>query len=553
MIDPLTTFAIRNGTDKFGPHDYAPHYHKMFAALRERPLRVLELGVGGYTDEFRGGLSLATWRDYFPNSQVTGLDVHKKTLSLGDRVRIYQASQVDARALARIVEERGPFDIIVDDGSHQNAHVVESFRLLWPEVVPEGIYAIEDVQTAYWPRWGGSLELEAPNTVGLFRKYLARLPEDVAGIERFHNIIALHKIGPAGMSFDRSTAPALVEGGIVSVHSVSGRMPLSNAGSRPVTRGTLEEVPSGTNAVVLDARQDGSEDVEMAMSRLPESGLLILEGSAQGSLADLLSRLWVEIDHREILVRHRTVSIHPLAARLRAIERFPEGWVLVKGLNDYPSNLDFDTDHPQVQQAMAVIAEVLSKGGSEEAFARHAPRVVKSLGQVAAAPMLRQLGKMGSTSRLYLRLTATGQVQDGNHEAAEATFALALEKFPDDPEIGAQRALNLLHLSRFEQAREVAEMALRLNPRHFGLNIAMVRIAGRLDLIDLRLRCAETAVKHAKGRQKARARAELGLALHEAGRPKKAELLLRKAVEEGHSPPPVLRALRQIESRGTAR
>ena len=177
-LDPLTRLAIRHGTDKFGFHDYTPRYHKLFARFRDRPLRLLEIGVGGYQDEDRGGQSLAVWRDYFPQGEITGIDIQKKVLDLGPRVRILQGSQVDADFLARVVADRGPFDLIIDDGSHRNEHVVESWRLLWPTLAPGGVYVAEDVQTAFMPRFGGSLTLDAPNTVGFFADVTERLGRD---------------------------------------------------------------------------------------------------------------------------------------------------------------------------------------------------------------------------------------------------------------------------------------------------------------------------------------------------------------------------------------
>lgn len=154
MHDDLTTLAVRHGTDKFGYHDYTPNYHAMFARFRQRPVRVLEIGVGGYGEPDKGGESLATWRDYFPQGRIVGIDIQRKTMDLGPRVRICQGSQVDAEFLAQIVREEGPFDLIIDDGSHQNEHVIESFRLLFPTLAPGGIYAVEDTQTAFVPRRG---------------------------------------------------------------------------------------------------------------------------------------------------------------------------------------------------------------------------------------------------------------------------------------------------------------------------------------------------------------------------------------------------------------
>lgn len=52
--------------------------------------------------------------------------------------------------------EHGPFDVVIDDGSHRCAHVIASFEALFPHVTPDGIYAIEDLQTSYRETYGGS-------------------------------------------------------------------------------------------------------------------------------------------------------------------------------------------------------------------------------------------------------------------------------------------------------------------------------------------------------------------------------------------------------------
>jgi len=53
--------------------------------------------------------------------------------------------------LARLTAEQGPFDVVVDDGSHMNAHQIFSFRQLFDAVKDGGLYFIEDVQTSFWP------------------------------------------------------------------------------------------------------------------------------------------------------------------------------------------------------------------------------------------------------------------------------------------------------------------------------------------------------------------------------------------------------------------
>ena len=155
-LDPLTRLAIKHGTDKWGPHFYTPLYHELFCHLRDWPIRLLEIGVGGYGLKTLGGASLAMWADYFANGQITGIDIAEKRLTLGARVMLFRGSQDDRSFLKRICDERGPFDIVIDDGSHVPKHVVASFHILFPTLKDGGIYVIEDVQTAFWPNSGGS-------------------------------------------------------------------------------------------------------------------------------------------------------------------------------------------------------------------------------------------------------------------------------------------------------------------------------------------------------------------------------------------------------------
>jgi cephalosporin hydroxylase len=155
-VDPLTRIALRHGTDKWGAHFYTPVYHQLFAHLRDRPVRLLEIGIGGYEFARLGGASLAMWADYFPNGRILGIDVFAKTLDLGPRVSVSQGSQDDAAFLTRMSAEHGPFDIVIDDGSHVPAQVIASFNVLFPLLADGGLYVIEDVQSTFWPDFGGS-------------------------------------------------------------------------------------------------------------------------------------------------------------------------------------------------------------------------------------------------------------------------------------------------------------------------------------------------------------------------------------------------------------
>jgi hypothetical protein len=154
--ESLTQLATRFGTDKWGSHYYTPHYERHFAPLRHLPISVLEIGIGGFEDPAKGGESLRMWEAFFPNARIYGIDLHDKRVQDGGRIRTFRGSQTDDAFLDSVKKEIGPLHVVIDDGSHVNAHVIHTFLRFFPLLERGGIYAIEDLQTAYWPEFGGS-------------------------------------------------------------------------------------------------------------------------------------------------------------------------------------------------------------------------------------------------------------------------------------------------------------------------------------------------------------------------------------------------------------
>jgi|SRR5215467_2052768 len=208
-VDPLTRLAVVHGTDKWGAHFYTPVYHQLFAHLRDKPVRLLEIGIGGYQFARLGGASLAMWADYFPHGRILGIDLFAKTLDLGPRVAVRQGAQDDVAFLTRMSAEHGPFDIVIDDGSHVPAHVTASFNILFPLLADRGLYVIEDVQSTFWPQFGGSA-LDGGGTMHLARAILEHLhhteirivqpnrrvsdfAKSIRSFRAWHNIFAVEK------------------------------------------------------------------------------------------------------------------------------------------------------------------------------------------------------------------------------------------------------------------------------------------------------------------------------------------------------------------------
>ena len=124
--------------------------------MRKKHLNLLEIGVGGEEDVYKGGNSLRMWKRYFPNGNIFSIDIFDKSIHEEKRIKIFRGDQTDASFLNDISNKIGDIDIIIDDGSHINNHVIKTFEILFPKLKDGGIYVVEDTQTSYWPEYGGS-------------------------------------------------------------------------------------------------------------------------------------------------------------------------------------------------------------------------------------------------------------------------------------------------------------------------------------------------------------------------------------------------------------
>ena len=126
---------------------YINIYNQYFNAIKDKNLNIFEIGV-------ETGESLRMFSDYFNKSNIIGLDIENKEYNI-DRVEIFCGDQSDKNILNKIVEKYKTFDVIIDDGSHKNEDVKNSFNYLFPYLKYGGLYIIEDLQTSYIPNWGG--------------------------------------------------------------------------------------------------------------------------------------------------------------------------------------------------------------------------------------------------------------------------------------------------------------------------------------------------------------------------------------------------------------
>ena len=135
-------------------YSYFSLYDELFSDLIGKSPKVLEIGVFN-------GASIKTWREFFgAGSVIVGVDLNPECAQYDDpdnNVHVRIGSQADEEFLTRVVQEFGPFDLIIDDGSHMTHHVIASFNILFDRGLDaDGRYFAEDLNTSMWKHYRSS-------------------------------------------------------------------------------------------------------------------------------------------------------------------------------------------------------------------------------------------------------------------------------------------------------------------------------------------------------------------------------------------------------------
>ena len=151
-------------------HAYQHMYHRYMRDIAFRAcekgntkLKILEIGLGCHP---RGGMvrgtpggSAKAWRHIFP-VPVFDLDLHvmeydeacgKKWAAKNKEIAsVHFGDQGSKDDLLRVVSEAGggPFDVIIDDGSHINEHQILSAEVLTEFLGLGGVLILEDIHSA---------------------------------------------------------------------------------------------------------------------------------------------------------------------------------------------------------------------------------------------------------------------------------------------------------------------------------------------------------------------------------------------------------------------
>ena len=166
-LDTLETIFNKYDTDKNSSfHNYTRQYDSLLNNFRDKKIKYLEIGV------FNGG-SLKAMREVFNEAEcIVGLDIDNRCKSYEDANNniFVEIGDATSKTFIEFIKMKyGTFDIILDDGSHINKDVINTFELLFPLLNDNGLYIVEDT-ICY--KSEGHLDKKYPDHLNYFSKYI---------------------------------------------------------------------------------------------------------------------------------------------------------------------------------------------------------------------------------------------------------------------------------------------------------------------------------------------------------------------------------------------
>jgi len=127
--------------DKF--EHYFPLYEQWLSRFVGASPKILEIGV-----QFGGSAEM--WHRYFGEGTVVhGVDIYPRCEET-EYLKLYRGDQGSDEFWDTSFSEKDQFDIVMDDGSHENAHQITTLAKTYPLLKDGGIYWCEDVHTSYY-------------------------------------------------------------------------------------------------------------------------------------------------------------------------------------------------------------------------------------------------------------------------------------------------------------------------------------------------------------------------------------------------------------------
>ena len=127
------------GTDKYSIHQYIQRfYEKIFLNFYNKQIRLLEIGTAT-------GASLLVWRDYFKKGDIYGIDELNanffKEKYFHNNINYLRFNAYEEKN----VENLSNFDIIIDDGAHEDETNIKAINIYFEKLNDSGLFVIEDI------------------------------------------------------------------------------------------------------------------------------------------------------------------------------------------------------------------------------------------------------------------------------------------------------------------------------------------------------------------------------------------------------------------------
>lgn len=164
MKKTVTESFEKYGTDKI-ESGYNKVYDELFSEFQLKKFNFLEIGIGTITtiplpnmnhipssmrrwkeihENYLPGASLKSFRDYFENAEIYGVDIQPDCMIEEERIKTFLFDSTDKKLCDNNFLDLN-FDIIIDDGDHLPQNQIKTFENLYHRVNEGGYYIIEDV------------------------------------------------------------------------------------------------------------------------------------------------------------------------------------------------------------------------------------------------------------------------------------------------------------------------------------------------------------------------------------------------------------------------
>mgnify|MGYP000890021151 CR=1 FL=1 len=128
---------------------YFDIYDHCLSKFYNKKISFLEIGVQN------GGSIEVAKKIFNSDSSISGLDIDPKCKEIEKdlkNINIFVGSQTDEKILESIAKKHNnSFDVIIDDGSHIQGHMIFTFTRMFQFLKDGGIYLIEDTHTNHSP------------------------------------------------------------------------------------------------------------------------------------------------------------------------------------------------------------------------------------------------------------------------------------------------------------------------------------------------------------------------------------------------------------------